>query len=153
MTYKKIIKFILLISWMSIIFYFSNQKADDSSKLSNGIIVKITKVFVKDKISKTEKEKILEKYVTLVRKSAHAFVYFALALIAFSFFKEFYGISKKTFFYTILLCFCYSVSDEFHQLFIEGRSGEANDILLDTTSSAITTSINYKIRMLKRRKK
>ena len=143
---KKIIKFVLLISWMSIIFCFSNQVADDSSKLSDGIIVQITKFIIGDKFNEEVKEKVIEKYVVVVRKIAHAFIYLVLAIISFSFFKEYFGVSKKTLFYTIFLCFCYSIGDEYHQLFVIGRSGEIKDILIDTTSSTITTFLNYKIR-------
>ena len=112
--YRKIIKFLLLISWMSVIFYFSNQKAEQSSELSNSFIVKVTKIIVGNKLDGDKQEEIIEKYVTVVRKTAHAFIYFILSLIAFSFFKEFYGKSNKTLVYTILFCFYYSVSDEFH---------------------------------------
>ena len=149
--YRKIIKFLLLISWMSVIFYFSNQKAEQSSELSNSFIVKVTKIIVGNKLDGDKQEEIIEKYVTVVRKGAHAFIYFVLSLIAFSFLKEFYGKSNKTLVYTILFCFCYSVSDEFHQLFIEGRSGELRDIVIDTLSSSLGVFINYKFRFLKRK--
>lgn len=41
---------------MMLIFMFSNQKADDSSKLSDGLIVKVANVFVKEDLS-IEKKK------------------------------------------------------------------------------------------------
>ena len=53
---KKIIKLTLVILWMLLIFFFSNQKAADSSKLSDGIIVKVANVFVNKDLSTAEKE-------------------------------------------------------------------------------------------------
>ena len=34
--------------------------------------------------------------------------------------------------YSILLCIIYACSDEFHQTFIQGRSGEIRDVIIDT---------------------
>ena len=64
----KVIKIILLILWMMIIFAFSNQKAIDSSNLSNGLIdrtvVKVYKVFYGD-ISKEKEEVNHKKYIEI----------------------------------------------------------------------------------------
>ena len=82
----KVIKIILLILWMMIIFAFSNQKAIDSSNLSNGLIdrtvVKVYKVFYGD-ISKEKEEVIIEKYSYPIRKLAHYSLYFILGILSF----------------------------------------------------------------------
>ena len=59
---EKSIKLILVILWMLLIFSFSNQKAEDSSKLSDGIIVKVANVFVDKELSIERQEEILETY-------------------------------------------------------------------------------------------
>jgi VanZ family protein len=38
-------------------------------------------------------------------------------------------------FIALLLCSLYSVSDEFHQIFIPGRTASARDILIDTLAA------------------
>lgn len=146
MNYKIVIKFILLISWMTLIFCFSNQNADQSSGMSDGFIYRVSKVVLGEKYEKITNSKTYDTVVFVVRKSAHIFVYFVLSLIAFSFFYEFYNLDKKIIIFTIIFCFLYSITDEIHQYFIPGRSCEIRDILIDTISSSISACINYFIR-------
>lgn len=42
----------------------------------------------------------------------------------------------------LIICLLYSISDEFHQLFIVGRSGEVRDVLIDTIG-ALTGIYGY----------
>ena len=146
MNCKIIIKIILLISWMTLIFCFSNQTAGNSSKVSDGLIYKVSKIVFGEKYEKITKSKAYGTIVFVVRKSAHMFVYFVLSLIAFSLFYEFFGVSKKTIIYTIIFCFLYSITDEVHQLFVLDRSGEIRDVLIDTTSSSISALLNFFVR-------
>ena len=46
---------------------------------------------------------------------------------------------------SILICTLYSISDEFHQLFISGRSGKITDCIYDIFGSTIGISIVYLI--------
>ena len=132
---KKIIKLTFIILWMTLIFLFSNQKADDSSKLSDGLIVKVANVFVDKNLSTSKKETILEKYTTIVRKTAHFAIYLVLGILVINFFCE-YNI-KHIILASIMVCLLYSITDEVHQLFIEGRSGEVRDVLIDTIGSFV----------------
>lgn len=132
---KLIIKILLVILWMIVIFCFSNQKATDSTKLSNG--------FIKNTICKiNSKDCIVKKYVKPVRKSAHFCVYLILGLLVMNCF----NINKKYIIYSVIICLLYSISDEVHQMFINGRSAELFDIFIDTTGSFIGTFISYKYR-------
>lgn len=130
---KKTFKLILIILWMLLIFFFSNQKADDSSKLSDGLIVKVANVFVDKDLSTKEKEIILEKYTTIVRKTAHFGIYLVLGVLVINLLME-YNI-KHVILVSLIVCLLYSVSDEIHQLFIDGRSGEVRDIIIDSSGS------------------
>ena len=132
---KKLIKLTFIILWMTLIFLFSNQKADDSSKLSDGLILKVANVFVDNDLSTNEKELILEKYTTIVRKTAHFAIYLVLGILVINFLCE-YNI-KHIILVSIIVCLLYSITDEVHQLFIEGRSGEVRDILIDTIGSCV----------------
>lgn len=146
MNYRIVIKIMLLISWMALIFLFSSQNADNSSKVSDGLIVKVSKIVLGDKYEKITNSKAYGTIVFVVRKSAHMFIYFVLSLIAFSLFYEFYGVSRKTIIFTILFCLLYSISDEIHQLFVDGRSCEVRDVLIDTTSASISCFLNFLVR-------
>ena len=149
---RKIIKIILVIVWMGVIFSFSNEEATGSDKLSHNFIVRITKVVVGKKYNAKIEQKAMS-YVTIVRKTAHAFIYFVLAVLSFSLFKEYFGITSKTIIYTVFLCLCYSISDEFHQMFIAGRSGELRDVLIDCSSAILATFLCYKITAIRKNKK
>lgn len=133
----KVLKIILLILWMMIIFAFSNQKAVDSSNLSSGLIdrtvVKVYKVFYGD-ISKEKEEVIIEKYSYPIRKLAHYSLYFILGILSFLVIVD-YKNNKELILYSMLICFLYACTDEFHQLFIDGRSAEIKDVLIDSFGS------------------
>ena len=145
------IKLVLIIVWMIVIFMFSNQPSDESGNLSNGFInntiVKVYELFNGD-ISIEKREEILNKYSYPVRKIAHFSVYFILGLLCFIFFKDF---SKHYIIYTILTCFLYACSDEFHQYFVDGRYASFIDVLIDTFGALISTIISY-IFVYKKRK-
>ena len=134
---KTYIKVLLVILWMAVIFCFSNQKADDSTRLSDN--------FIKNticKINKADCDKTIKKSFKPVRKSAHFCVYLILGLLVMNCF----NIDKKYIFYSILICLLYSISDEIHQIFISGRSGEVLDVFIDTVGSSIGIISYYKFK-------
>lgn len=140
---KKVINIILIILWMGLIFVLSNDTAEESSKKSDGLIVRCVQDIIKRDLSTKEKEKVLEYLVKPVRKSAHFFLYFVLGILIINLFKSFELFNYKTILLAILLCFLYACSDEIHQLFIKGRSCEVRDILIDTIGSLSGISVYY----------
>ena len=141
----KVVKICFLVLWMALIFSFSNQKDVDSSKVSDGFIdrtvVKIYKIF-NENITKEKENEIIEKYTYPIRKLAHYTLYFILGILSFLVVKD-YSINKKLIIYSLLICFLYACSDEFHQLFIIGRSARVLDVLIDTFGSSCSISIFY----------
>ena len=132
---KLIIKILLVILWMIVIFCFSNQKATDSTKLSNG--------FIKNTICKINTSECkIEKFVKPVRKSAHFCVYLILGLLVINCF----GVNKKYIIYSLIICLLYSIGDEIHQIFVSGRSAEILDVFIDTFGSFIGIISLYKYR-------
>ena len=129
----KWLKLILVILWMIVIFSFSNQKANDSSKLSDGLILKTVRIIEKITNKEYSDEEILEKFVRPVRKLAHFTIYLILGVLVYLYIKEF-NISNK-FIVSLLICILYAISDEIHQLFIVGRSGKILDVLIDSLGS------------------
>lgn len=140
---KKVINIILIILWMGLIFVLSNDTAEESSKKSDGLIVRCVQDIIKRDLSTKEKEKVLKYLVKPVRKSAHFFLYFVLGILIINLFKSFELFNYKTILLAILLCFLYACSDEIHQLFIKGRSCEVRDILIDTIGSLSGISVYY----------
>lgn len=141
----KVVKICFLVLWMALIFSFSNQKDVDSSKVSDGFIdrtvVKIYKIF-NENITKEKENEIIEKYTYPIRKLAHYTLYFILGILSFLVVKD-YSINKKLIIYSLLICFLYACSDEFHQLFIIGRSARVLDVMIDTFGSSCSISILY----------
>lgn len=140
---KKVINIILIILWMGLIFVLSNDTAEESSKKSDGLIVRCVQDIIKRNLSTKEKEKVLKYLVKPVRKSAHFFLYFVLGILIINLFKSFELFNYKTILLAILLCFLYACSDEIHQLFVKGRSCEVRDILIDTIGSLSGISVYY----------
>lgn len=141
----KVVKICFLVLWMALIFSFSNQKDVDSSKVSDGFIdrtvVKIYKIF-NENITKEKENEIIEKYTYPIRKLAHYTLYFILGILSFLVVKD-YSINKKLIIYSLLICFLYACSDEFHQLFIIGRSARVLDVIIDAFGSFCSISIFY----------
>ena len=54
---------------------------------------------------------------------------------------------KKAIIIAFLGTFLYACSDEFHQLFIPGRSGEFRDVMLDSSASLIANYLFYRLFM------
>jgi len=139
----KCLKLILVILWMIVIFSFSNQKAVESTKLSDGLILKTVRIIEKITNKEYSDEEILEKFVKPVRKLAHFTIYLILGVLVYLYIKEF-NISNK-FIISLLICVLYAISDEIHQLFIVGRSGKILDVLIDSLGSLTGIFIMKKV--------
>ena len=93
----------------------------------------------------------------LVRKGAHIFAYFVLGILTFNALWR-VGLSKFKFnspaILSIIVCALYAASDEFHQLFIIGRSGEFRDIMIDSCAAMVGVFIiSIFVRILQKSKK
>ncbi|MCR1849916.1 VanZ family protein [Paeniclostridium sordellii] len=139
----------LTIIWMGLIYYMSNQPASISSSQSGGFINMLSNLpIIGNTIKELMKIGIAE---FLIRKSAHMFLYFMLSILIYMVFKNINN--KKAYLYSIIGCFIYACTDEIHQLFITGRSGEFKDVLVDTLGATIGLLIVFIInRILNSRK-
>ena len=135
---KKIIKLILIILWMGLIFSFSSDNADKSTVKSDGVIIRICETVLNRKLNDTEKEKYTSKYIVPVRKSAHFTLYFILGILVFLFVKDFTAMKYKVVLICVLVVLLYSISDEVHQLFVPGRSGEVLDVMKEVAEEGMT---------------
>jgi len=130
-----IIKWMLVITWMIVIFLFSSQVAKVSS-VQSGVVVE----FVKHSLHVSLSESIL---TYLTRKSAHIFLYFVLGILMYNVVRGYGYSTKRAILLSILFSLSYASFDEIHQLFIAGRSSEVGDVLIDTTASSIGVGVYY----------
>ena len=63
------------------------------------------------------------------RKCMHSFMYFILLLNAFKSMCIFN--TTSVYLYSVAVCVFYAFTDEFHQLFVTGRTGQLMDVGID----------------------
>ena len=143
---RKVIKFTLVICCMLIIFMFSSNSGTASRKKSDSVIINLVEVISNKKVNNKDRDKYIEKYVFPVRKCAHFTIYLILGILVISLLSEYRILNFKTVLYTLLIVFLYACSDEFHQLFVSGRSSEIGDVLIDSSGGFIGSYLYYLFR-------
>lgn len=140
---KKACALFALIVWMALIFSFSAKPAVQSVKMSTSVGKKIGMFFVPDFKKRTikEQEAFAEKIDYPVRKGAHACEYAVLGGLLFLNYCMYEKVRKKAAGLAILSGALYAASDEFHQLFVPGRSGQISDVVLD--SCGVTVGVLF----------
>lgn len=133
---KKIILWILVISWMSVIFALSSQEAPTSKKTSSSFITAVVHFLDTDNsLSPQQLKDIVESMTGIVRKGAHFTAYALLGFLLALLFGQYNIIGSKQLLFSVFTAFLYACSDEFHQTFVNGRSGELRDVLIDTAGA------------------
>jgi len=103
-------------------------------------------------ITNEEEITIISNTSFIIRKLAHFTIYFILGILAYLTLNS-YSI-KKSFYYSVVFCVIYAVSDEIHQLFLEGRAFKLLDIIIDTSGSVFGIIIvKYKDKIIRNVKK
>ncbi|OLO38071.1 VanZ family protein [Alkalihalophilus pseudofirmus] len=145
----KIFAWTAVILWMTLIFYLSHQPATVSSELSEGI----TEVIL------TTVEKVvphvnfdLGTFNHLVRKNAHFFAYMILGMLTLNALRRSGVVGYRSMGWTLFICILYAISDEVHQLFVPGRSGEVRDVLIDTAGAIVGIGMYWLVAKLMRRR-
>ncbi|MDN5710195.1 MAG: VanZ family protein [Planococcus sp. (in: firmicutes)] len=116
--------------WMVLIFMLSHQPAGVSGGISSEIVQQVFEAVA----SFIPVE--FETLHTLFRKSAHFLAYLVLGIL-FAQALEKNGMALgRAALWAFALSALYAASDEFHQLFIPGRSGEIRDVLIDSAGAA-----------------
>ena len=133
---KRIIFAILIIINCVVIFSFSSQNSEKSSKQSDVVVDRVVNT-IERRNKKAKKDPTLKDKVTFyVRKTAHFTVYTLLGIWLMNEANTFDITKKKKWIICLLFGFLYAASDEFHQSFVGGRSQEIRDILIDTSGIA-----------------
>lgn len=159
---KIIIILILAITWMFCIYKLSSMNSNNSNGKSTDII----SIFIEDTLEITNNygitsshpnEQKIEKVSSLInapmRKVIHATVYFVLAFFIMILMNIIFD--HKKYFWSVLialiLCIIFAGTDEYHQTFVAGRTGQLLDVIIDTTGGIVgilfysTYQIVYKL--------
>lgn len=129
---KSVVWLIITVVWMTVIFCFSAQPADVSTDTSLRVGMTIGKMSVPDfsKLPKEEQIDYAKKIEFPVRKMAHATEYAILGCLLTNLCQSLS--MKKAYMWSWLMGSAYAATDEFHQLFVPGRSGQITDVMLDS---------------------
>ncbi len=121
--------FSLSLIWMIVIFIFSAQSGDDSTSLSRNFITNFVIKIIPIELDGQEME-ILD---FVIRKLAHFTEYAILGVfVTLTLMTSNIKISKFRLHIASIICCLYAVSDEFHQMFTDGRTPALRDVIIDT---------------------
>lgn len=163
---RKVIYITLTIIWMIIIFIMSSMDTYESNGKSKQTIKKTVQKtseisedigVVNSKPTEKQINETVEKLNFPLRKCAHATEYAILALLIIFVLNSFWGknYTFKKIAIVVGICCIYSLTDEYHQSFVAGRTNQFTDCLIDTLGSIIMCIIYSaikKISILKNKK-
>lgn len=141
---------VLTLAWMGVIFYLSSQPAVQSAGLSGGILSRmrelaggipvVGQVFV---MSMTEH---------ILRKGAHMTEYAILGMLLLLSIRQYLPKTEKKIeklqgLTALAMGIVYAASDEYHQTFVPGRSGEIKDVCIDSAGVLIGITLTILVIM------
>lgn len=134
----------MLIAWCILIFSLSAQDAASSKETSGKVTEKVISV-VYPEFSEYDSEKqdeIIHSVSFYTRKFAHFTMFAVLGFFAFL---SVVTYKKPIFSLKVLVsaafCIFYAISDELHQVFVSGRSGEIRDVIIDILGSILAVGL------------
>lgn len=140
---KKAIVIVICLIWLGFIFYNSTKSGDVSNAKSYSILNRIRAEYnqldgeEKRHYNSLPKNAREERLNLIIRKNAHAFEYCVLSIIV-SFVAAQFGLKGKgSLIYIMFICLLYAVLDEFHQIYVPGRTSSVRDVLIDFTGALI----------------
>ena len=142
---KLIIYIVISVAIMAFIFIQSALTADLSLQQSDGIVKWLATLFHADVATLS----------FIVRKCAHFLEYLLLGISLLLTTRELFLLNlRKSGIIAFAFGFFYAVTDELHQILVEGRSGEVRDVLIDGAGvllGVLITCIICYLRNCKRR--
>lgn len=126
----------MTVLWMGVIFFFSAQNGEHSSGVSDGVMAQIVRFFIPGfaQMNEIKQQSVLETGTFLIRKTAHFSEYAVLGMLLYNLIKtwnwRWQGIAAWG------IAIVYAVSDEFHQMFSDGRTPKITDVAIDACGAA-----------------
>lgn len=144
----KIISHLLVIAWMVVIFSFSAQPGDESADLSGTISHLFMRVWNWVFGFGWDEAKVLamtEIWDCPIRKLAHMTEFGILVVLIFLAIRYYRQIDsrKKHFGFSWLGAVGYALTDELHQRFVPGRSGNLFDVCVDAAGALLALVVVY----------
>ncbi len=131
--------------WCVVIFCFSAQDATASTAVSDGVLHKIAEIctaWIPANAAEIDSENHAS-MAFLIRKIAHFTLYFILGIFSaatmFSFTAKHHRSLSAGWFTAWSFCIFYASTDEFHQLFVPGRTGRFLDIGIDSLGALLSS--------------
>lgn len=153
--HKRPLLLLLLVLQMTLIFMMSSFGSDSSNAQSNQIIQVLHQVF--PNLSNDHSFFGASNLTLIVRKTAHFTEYAILGLLFFLVYRAYFvkltnAKFSDTKLFLLALCssFLYACTDELHQLFVSGRSGQFTDVLIDTLGALFGCLLLLIIRHLRK---
>lgn len=134
MTFNKTLSWTALLVWMILIFYLSHQPATKSNQLSSGLSDVIVKTV--ERVAPNLKFDV-RGFNHILRKNAHFMAYLVLGVLTVRVLRKSGIRGYRSIALALGVCVLYAISDEVHQLFIPGRSGEVMDVLIDSAGVSV----------------
>jgi VanZ family protein len=140
-TNKRALLWALVLLWMLVIFCFSQQDGEQSEELSGGITEQVIELFVPEyqELPSSRQVSLKNQITFLVRKSAHFTEYLILGGLLFCLVDTYRVGRRRRFWYPWGIGTLYAASDEFHQMFSDGRSPQLRDVCID--SAGVLTGV------------
>lgn len=146
---KAAVGIVLAAAWCVFIFQMSAKGGDVSQGMSDGVIVSAIKVLYPGfaSLNPDAQAAAISTWSFPVRKAAHLSEYAVLGLLTSNACIQLARVrgrevclrcdGKHLLLIAFALCVLYAASDEFHQLFVGGRSGQLRDVVIDSCGAMI----------------
>ena len=131
MNYRIMISlsWIIVFSWMVLIYLLSDQPAIQSSHLSESITEFI--------VGSSAEAVSFDRWNFLVRKNAHLFNYLVLGILVMNALTKSLVSRYRSVVWSCGICVLFACTDEFHQLFVAGRGAQLMDVLIDSVGALV----------------
>ncbi len=140
-TVRASLWFCAVLLWCAMIFSMSAQPAEVSSAESGRLTETAVHFFFRgfDRLSPEEQEALRFRTEVAIRKSAHMAEYAVLAVLLVLWLGEAFPQTavRRRGWISWGLAAAYAATDELHQVFVPGRSGEPRDITIDAAGAAL----------------
>lgn len=128
-----------VVIWMAVIFCLSGQAASQSSSLSGSavrIVIEHTQPGFRE-LPADQQRIVVTNYQHLARKTAHMLAYTLLGILTMAALFQHSITKERRFAIAFAICALYACTDEIHQLFITGRSGQVSDVCIDACGALL----------------
>ena len=145
---------VALLLWMGFIFFMSANDGDHSQGMSDGVTSLVLSAVWPgySSMSPDEQMAVVESLSFPVRKAGHFSEYAVLGMLAFAALRQAQALRASQALQrarriapaaagAVVAAFLYACFDEFHQLFVAGRSGQPFDVGVDTAGALVAVAI------------